>query len=87
MPRNRWKHCKGQINPADLPSRGTTLRDLKSNEIWFHGPKWIADILALPDLNTSVPPECLVELRAKDKSSLAMSVIKKTGVGSIIDHK
>jgi hypothetical protein len=33
--------CPGSKNPADLPSRGTTGTDLKSNEAWWKGPEFL----------------------------------------------
>ncbi len=39
------RHVPGDGNPADLISRGMTLKDLKESERWFHG----ADFLKLPE--------------------------------------
>lgn len=33
-----WSHCKGKINPADLPTRGLTVQDLKQSTLWWNGP-------------------------------------------------
>ena len=33
-------HMKGKSNPADLASRGTTLKELEKSEVWFQGPLW-----------------------------------------------
>ncbi|GBM11893.1 hypothetical protein AVEN_209599-1 [Araneus ventricosus] len=35
---NRWGHCPGKDNPADLLSRGTSAIKLVQNELWWHGP-------------------------------------------------
>ncbi|UYV63366.1 hypothetical protein LAZ67_2003863 [Cordylochernes scorpioides] len=35
----RWKHVKGEDNPADLASRGISLDQLLDLELWWHG--WI----------------------------------------------
>ena len=29
-----WRHCPGNVNPADLPSRGMTGRELVDSSIW-----------------------------------------------------
>ena len=63
------------------------MRDLQKNELWLHGPDWFDPESITEDTITSVPPECLEELRAKDKISLTMSVAEKSGVGSLIDIK
>lgn len=39
----QWKWVAGQDNPADLISRGTNSSELKTEEKWWHGPKWIKD--------------------------------------------
>lgn len=36
-----WHHCPGQINPADLPSRGLTADELKNSALWWDGPEFI----------------------------------------------
>lgn len=33
-----WSHCKGKMNPADLPTRGLTVQDLKQSTLWWNGP-------------------------------------------------
>lgn len=34
-----WPHCHGKWNPADLPTRGLKVQDLKQNTLWWNGPK------------------------------------------------
>lgn len=36
-----WKHCPGKDNPADIPSRGLSAKDLASCAIWFNGPEFL----------------------------------------------
>ena len=35
---DRWKHCAGVTNPADLPSRGITIAELHVSRLWRFGP-------------------------------------------------
>ncbi|XP_045206117.2 uncharacterized protein LOC123558303 [Mercenaria mercenaria] len=44
------KECKGIVfgyvpskeNPADINSRGSTLKSLIENQLWWHGPDWLS---------------------------------------------
>ncbi|KRX69472.1 hypothetical protein T06_8532 [Trichinella sp. T6] len=38
-----WRCCPTKDNPADIITRGTTLRKLKDNRLWWNGPKWLHD--------------------------------------------
>ena len=37
----KWRHCPGQLNPADLPLRGLSGEDLTCNKIWWNGPSFL----------------------------------------------
>ena len=36
-----WRHCPGSLNPADLPSRGLSAKELSTNKIWCNGPEFL----------------------------------------------
>jgi hypothetical protein len=36
-----WKHIPGINNPADLPSRGISAKELKESKLWWHGPEFV----------------------------------------------
>ncbi|XP_042577363.1 uncharacterized protein LOC122136841 [Cyprinus carpio] len=36
-----WSHCKGKANPADLPTRGQTVANLKESGLWWKGPPFL----------------------------------------------
>ena len=36
-----WRHCPGECNPADLPSRGCTGSELPECERWWKGPRFL----------------------------------------------
>ncbi|GFY05668.1 integrase catalytic domain-containing protein [Trichonephila clavipes] len=38
---SKWHHCPGKENPADIISRGISVRGLKDSELWWHGPPWL----------------------------------------------
>ena len=63
-----WYHCPGAINPANIPSRGTTMMsELQVSLLWRHGPNWLKNGLALRDSDehTEMPEECSDELKTK----------------------
>lgn len=37
-----WGHCPGVDNPADIGSRGELATQLKDNQLWWVGPKWLS---------------------------------------------
>lgn len=47
-----WRHVIGTQNPADLVTRGISATQLAAAEIWWHGPKWLADAQG----NWPIPP-------------------------------
>ena len=36
-----WGHCRGELNPADLHTRGISAESLLALGMWFHGPEWL----------------------------------------------
>ena len=39
--KNDWRHCPGKQNPADLPSRGVSAKELSTDSIWWNGPNFL----------------------------------------------
>ena len=39
--REEWRHCPGDTNPTDLPSRGLSANDLSTNTTWWNGPEFL----------------------------------------------
>lgn len=36
-----WTHIDSADNPADIASRGCSPNELKSHQLWWHGPQWL----------------------------------------------
>ena len=41
VPEAPWKHCSADKDPADLPSRGITAKELVEDSLWWGGPKFL----------------------------------------------
>ena len=39
--------CLGELNPADLPTRGVSGKHLVDNELWWEGPAFSKDEIPL----------------------------------------
>ncbi|XP_078374406.1 uncharacterized protein LOC144657946 [Oculina patagonica] len=39
--KEEWRHCPGSLNPADLPSRGMTGREMVNCSTWWEGPEFL----------------------------------------------
>ena len=40
---NNWKKVPGELNPADVASRGCTIAELIKSESWWKGPSFLAE--------------------------------------------
>ena len=69
---NYWNHCQGESNPADLPSRGLTLQELKESHLWLHGPSWLRHGGVLKTEDTGGAKSCVLQ-------SVLMSFKQGTG--------
>ena len=44
-----WSHCPGEMNPADLTTRGLPAEELVGSRLWLSGPSWLATPQGRPD--------------------------------------
>ena len=67
VPPKYWSHCPGKENPADLPSRGVSPKELEFSAVWRHGPDWLPK-KSVEDSNDELmmPEECVSEMKAKE---------------------
>ena len=66
--KHQWRHCPGELNPADLPSRGCFVQELKKNETWWTGPRF----LKFPEEQWPTDPQPT----SKDKEQAFAELIK-----------
>jgi hypothetical protein len=38
---SQWRHVPGEVNPADLATRGCTLRQISAPSCWTDGPQFL----------------------------------------------
>ena len=41
-PLDQWSHVEGTLNPADIRTRGKSVRELEASE-WFTRPEWLRE--------------------------------------------
>ena len=75
VPFDRWRHCPGVENPADIPSRGVSSSEFKERlRFWMHGPPSMGDGVQLDEL----PEECLAELKKKRGDKVIANLLSIT---------
>ena len=41
--KEKWRFCPGELNPADIPSRGCAVKELVNNKSWWNGPEFLKE--------------------------------------------
>lgn len=75
----KWKYINTKENPADVASRGCQPDELKSNELWWTGPKWLKE----QDINWPKQPPAMEFLTTEEMKSSHRSAIRTVCVGAI----
>ena len=68
IPAECWYHCRSDVNPADLPSRGVEGTEPSTIGSWLKVPQHVCEPdqePCSPELNT-IPEACAMELKAGD---------------------
>ncbi len=86
VPPQRWSHCPGVTNPADLPSRGLFLVELSVSKIWHRGSEWLHAAALSCDGNVmlTMPDECASELKGIQPTHNLLATEVKPSVGSLL---
>ena len=84
VPFDQWKHCAGEDNQADLPSREVTSTDLVGSVFWRHGPSWLTQLEPLVDDELIMPEECTKEMKAGSQHVMVVTTNPQS-VGKVIN--
>lgn len=68
IPTESIRHCPGLQNPADIASRGASVRQLIDRPDWWEGLKWLANEIQWPKTPTKVDESCEEELQKEQKA-------------------
>ena len=60
---SHWRHVPTKLNPADLISRGTSVRQLAKSKLWLEGPPYLLNLQWPPE---KVQPTEVIELPAEE---------------------
>ena len=85
-----WYHCPGKTNPADLPSRGISLLELSTSQLWQHGPDWLPEVVLSQGEQVvaiqSMPDEYIPELNSKATySHTLLSTTPQPQISQVLD--
>ena len=81
VPKEKWNHCPGLENPADIATRSSNPVKLSENSRWFKGPEWLrGNENKWPERHmTDLPEDCLKEVGSTCKGSSNMTLLIETG--------
>ena len=90
--RENWRHCPGKLNPADMPSRGVSAKQLADNSVWWNGPEFLYRRESeWPQIQSTQAEDEIIALQEAIKHpqpvthALTNSVQAQTGLGQIMD--
>jgi hypothetical protein len=88
VPPHSWRHCPGECNPADIPSRGLTFTELLSSDLWLRGPDLLYTMEVHDDAVVGeMPEECAREVKKNVTLLLAEGSAIKQRIGLLMECK
>ncbi|XP_039537635.1 LOW QUALITY PROTEIN: uncharacterized protein LOC120485906 [Pimephales promelas] len=80
-----WSHCRSKFNPADLPTRGLTVANLKESEIWWNGPSFLTTLNPLEESEEETSDEIVVSELTQDQQMVQLSSGEKREKEPVVD--
>lgn len=86
VPPECWAHCSGLTNPADIPSRGHTPRQLADSQLWREGPEWLKTDDPSRFAEIQMPEECRSEMKIHKAEVVhgLLSAVEPPGIGAVM---
>ena len=82
----QWQHCPGEINPADIPSRGTSGDKLAANNLWWNGLEFLQSPEDQWPRVDVFPPSEITEVEVVKRSGVITHVLVSSS-GSCVDQQ
>ena len=80
-----WKYVPGELNPADLPSRGCQARQLLDSR-WWEGPSWLCnDPQEWPSI-VEATDKSLINVELRKTKQVSMLILKDEPENNIIER-
>eukprot|EP00794_Sanderia_malayensis_P006668 gene6668-biopygen5443 len=80
-----WNYCPTNDNPADLGTRGTTLKKLQECEVWWNGPDWLIQREKWPQQPEHLENEAAQEERRNTTILTTTTTAEPVGITNCID--
>jgi len=65
----QWRYVPTKHNPADVITRGTSVKKLSTNSLWWHGPSYLTMKEDWPQNTFETDDDAKVEVKSKMKFS------------------
>ena len=85
---NHWKHCCSEDNPADVPSRGSSIEQLRTKGIWWNRPSWLTSTevtLVVDNISEEKIDRCLIERKEDSKVTNLLVSEENSRIGKAVD--
>ena len=74
--KHSWRHCPGNLNPADLPSRGIAAKDLANNSTRWNGPEFLLHSeTEWPEVTNANSNELVLQEAVKNSPKITHSLV------------